>query len=243
MEHTLPTDLLQRTIDDCLRPYKRLLIPNGSKDICLAPCPSIELTPNRGYTAKAEIPISYKGADIGRINAVIFQPGDGTGSKGLFTLEELTIPPQYQFREKPERVLPRSKLDVYVEVAMPIATVRDTKVYHHRVSLEQLTVDKNTLRRAWYIGTTPQELRAAIVARVGGLPCLQLTTWREKCKKGPEERQEGNPHAVFCPTVIEKEFSWQIVGFLTVKHPQHVLSDHLLKKSINPLEQIRSIVS
>jgi len=235
MQKTFQIEILQKAIDETLKPYKRLLAPNGIRDIMFGQYEPPRLTYDKAYTARADIPVYYCDTNIGNMAIIVFQPGDGTGDKSRYHLEDLVIPEEYRFQEKGERVLPRDKKNIYVEIAFPLCTIRNSKIFPYLMSLEQLTIDNpqrpRTIKKAWYLGMQIQEYLNIIYANIRGTPFIQLTTWKE------DGKQHGDPHAIYCQRVRESEYGLQVVGFFTIKHPEHPLKEHLLKIAHKPQER------
>src|SRR3989344_8481996 len=102
MQKTFQIEILQKAIDETLKPYKRLLAPNGIRDIMFGQYEPPRLTYDKAYTARTDIPVCYRDKNIGNMAIIVFQPGDGTGDKSRYNLEELVIPKEYCFQEKRE---------------------------------------------------------------------------------------------------------------------------------------------
>ena len=78
-------------------------------------CP-LELTPQKGYTAKGTANLSYDGRPFGggQLTTILFQPRDGTGSKDGFNPRFVALFP---------KETPRVK-EGYAELFLPLGTIR-----------------------------------------------------------------------------------------------------------------------
>ena len=227
---------LQRAIGDALKPYRRILTPNKDRsEISFGDYEPPRRVEGKYYAARTEISLVYRERDVGNIVIICFKAGDGTGDESTYSLEKLKIPEEFFVSENPERVLPREKKGVYLEVAIPLGSIQERKIFPYMISLEQLTIDNpespRTIKRSWHLGMKPQKYFDAIDGKIERLPSLHLTTWEE------EGRRHGDPHAIFSPQLQRLENITQIVGFLTIKHPEHPLRKHLSKIAYRPEEE------
>jgi len=161
---------------------------------------TLQLTPEKAYTARAEIPVSYD-REVGTLYAILFCPGDGTGDAKTYSLSDVIIPKDLQFKEKPERVVPRKKTCAF-EVFFPFFTALGSTIEKYYSNLDVLSFagDRKTISR---VGNLRSIGRAK-----AGQPYASLTTGHRV-----DGTRFGDPHAIYCDKYSE---AMQVVGFLSV---------------------------
>ncbi|MDO8459879.1 MAG: hypothetical protein Q7S74_02095 [Nanoarchaeota archaeon] len=94
----------------------------------------LQLTPDKGYTGKAQAEITYECRPVGNGNLtiVLFRPGDGTGNKSDFQIEGI-----------PAKYTPRLKTD-YAEIFMAIGTGYNNKWIPGVTCLNEVVIRKDT---------------------------------------------------------------------------------------------------
>ncbi len=191
-------------------------------------------TPERGYTARMDVPVFVAGKDAGILHVCVFRPGDGTGSdRAPYRAENLIIPQSYQHEEKPWRVYPKKK-DYIVEACIPLLTINKKGVtYLHTISLEQLAVDHNnnrTITRDWYIGSPPDEYSSAISRKgmfVETEPQIILT-----CGYRRTGERFGDPHAIYAPRGGVYDNVIQVAGFVAITDKNNPLCELFEEKGV-----------
>ncbi len=220
---------------ECITSKLRTVLPIYEtfldKNIKFGNHPPLHPAPNKAYTARTTIPINYKGAKKGDLQIILFKPGDGTGNEDYFTNQDLIIPNDLAFRDKPERVFPRYKEGVLVEVLFPLFSIYSNSIHINNICLEELTIKyedgTKTIKRMPHLGSNPemykQDLRNGVQSRP---PFIQMTVGHMRSGE-----RFGDPHAIYCP----KEFvALQVVGFLAIRekdNPLATIIDKLAKIS------------
>lgn len=220
--------------------------------------PVLELTPEKPNTARVVLPVLHEEKKVGDLYVILFAPGDGTGSEGKhkeggLTLDKvsmrmdgtrfnaigpygvsritaLTIPPEYQHADKPERILPRAKSreKVVMEAFFPIATVEGSWSYPGRVSLEELTVLRDGghiyIGKEFDLGLPPDEYNLALQNAKSTPLSIQLT-----CGYRRDGKRFGDPHAIYYnPKLAQRNpHRMQVAGFLSVESADNPLCNIL----------------
>ncbi len=170
-------------------------------------------TPEKAYSAKAHVQVIPIKGSSKTMNLIAFSSGDGTGDNSLYSAQNLIVPPEYQFDEKPERVFPRSKEGIIMEAFFPLFSISDDNVYDNATCLEELTTieteDKFKLRSLGWLGQFPKLYRAILAGQASINPQIGLT-------KGYRRNGErfGDPHSIHYSKSECNQSALQIVGFL-----------------------------
>ncbi|MDD5416624.1 MAG: hypothetical protein PHU12_01465 [Candidatus Aenigmarchaeota archaeon] len=226
-------------LTDSLRDYMKIL-----PDLDFGDFETMRLTPDKPNSARIIIPIYHYGEEVGTITAILFRSGDGTGANTTYKLNELEIYRYLQFKDKPERVLPRKK-DCIKEAFFPFFSIHDNKIYRNTVSLEELSVDNpenpTMIIHACHLGDQPIKYPCFLKAlkndsnkkRGRGSERIQLT-----CGHFESGKRFGDPHAIV-HTLKEPKDAMQVVGFLSVNRYDNPLVEILDKVATVP-EDIRT---
>jgi len=168
--------------------------------------PDFELTPDKPNTARTIIPVTYAGTNVGKLYAIIFFPGDGTGDAKTYEPGRLEVPSRLRYSEKPERVMPRSKSGIICEGYFPFFSFSDGRVSMCNAFLEELTVDDvdqpERIVHAWNLGN-----------RESKQPEVYLTTGYDK-----HGSRFGDPHSIH-----NYGDDVEVVGFLAITDRENPL--------------------
>lgn len=177
-----------------------------------------KLTPEKSNTARTIVQVTYSGQSAGDITAILFLPGDGTGDTSLFQPWQLNIPEEY--RQHPERVLPRDKTGTEYELFFPFFSLAKNKVHWYAASLEELTVDDvnhpNLVVKEKNLGMAAKAYEEILLTRKPVEPRISLTTG---CMPGM--KRFGDPHAIYSGIHVD---AIQVAGFLPIKNKENPLT-------------------
>jgi hypothetical protein len=204
------------TIDVALDGYNEVFGP----DFEFKGSTAMQPMPEKGYTAKSQVPVLYRGSEAGLLICLLFSHNDGTGSGNIDSSVE--IPFEYKFKDKPERVLPRDKSETIVEAMLPLFSFvpGNSKIAKYTVSLEELTVRNGGIVKAWDLGLNAEELNFSVHEQVRDHGPGDHIIERDPYQRANlfltvgdnEGYRFGDPHSIFCAI---PDFC-QVVGFLAV---------------------------
>ena len=171
------------------------------------------LTPDKPNTARTSVPVKFEGKHFGNMAVVMFQPGDGTGNFDRCQPGSLTLPLEYVFTEKPERVFPRVKSGL-AEGYFPLFSQTSDGICLYGVGcLDILTVipTEQRLVKCWGLGNGLGIFRGHISSQKSLSSIQPQFTYRNT------EPSFGNPHAIFygARTIAP---ALQIAGFLEINN-------------------------
>lgn len=229
---------ISKAAGNLLRPYNRLL----GLDFVVNGFLQLEQIAEKPYTARAILEVlKFSNAEkVGDLYILLFAPGDGTGKKGDYTLEQFTeMLSGYQFSTKPERVLPRNKLveGVLCEAFLPICSVEGRMLYPYTVSLEQITVENiihpTALVPGLKMGVSAERFRPNPRQALLPSPKIQIQL---TCGYRRNGQRFGDPHAIFYnPKLAEGHPNrMQVAGFLSVEDKDNPLCKVLDEVGIFP---------
>lgn len=188
--------------------------------------PNLEVVPEKAYSARSIVPVTYKSQNVGEIVVLLFARGDGTGAESKdYNLNELIIPQEFVHSEKPERVVPREKTNMVRELFFPLFSVfnynkefisrKDAVLY--AACLDELGVSGNEVVSLGKLGSNDSAYdvlsRHKSWANPSVSPRIQATYDRET--------NFGNPHAVYYNRKTADAL--QAVGFLAIRDEQNPL--------------------
>lgn len=177
-----------------------------------------ELTPDKPYSARTDVPVTFEGKDIGDMCVIAFKPEDGTGNENDYALDELAFHEKYFDSLNPGKVVPRKKDSVLYELFFPIFSISERAPYYLLNSLEELTFEDNDptiITKAWDLGTRPGFYKRLM--KYGGediKPVIQFTTGYK-----PNRQRFGDPHSVFHVNLMD---AVQVAGFLSIPEGKDV---------------------
>jgi hypothetical protein len=217
--HIEPTDLLtlRRPLEDALSAYENI---TGLK---FSDFPDLIHTPEKPNSARTIIPVTYKSAKVGDLYTIVFVKGDGTGDSKTYKLNELVIPSEFQFTDKSDRIIPRSKTGVIREGFFPFFSITpkgNTVMY--AASLEELSLDGKTIAPIWRLGLNDADYSAALQNQEATTPQIYVTVGEAK-----DGKRIGDPHAIHYSRHIADAI--QVVGFLSIND----LDNPYAKNSMN----------
>ncbi len=163
----------------------------------------LQLTPDKGYTARGEAKLVYSKRPLGIITPVLFRPDDGTGNNRFFQITG--VPPKFT---------PRKKSD-YAELYLSIGTAYDTEWLEGITSLEEHTLIGETLLRLANIPIKKEEWEQLCKATPTQVTRREVKTLGFTLH---ERRDYGNPHVIMFqkPTDLEeRERLFQVGAFVT----------------------------
>jgi hypothetical protein len=169
--------------------------------------PDLEFKPEKPYTARTEIPLTFQEKSIGNVVVVLFRPGDGTGSV------------------TPEGITPRDKSGTLVEAYMPLGSLdlHAQRFIHGANCLELLTTKeidgKPSLAEGAHLGYNPLIYRQCMTVWTGGGSTgVELTTGFTR-----SGTRFGDPHAILYKPVQGLPETIQVVGFVAATSPNSPL--------------------
>ncbi len=211
-----------------LRIYENLL----GNNVKFGNYPPLHIVPNKAYAARTIIPVNYGGMKKGDLYVLLFKPGDGTGNEDYFTKDDLVIPSELVFRDRPERVFPRFKEGILVEAFLPFFSIYNNSLYINHVCLEELIVDdkdgSKSVVNFGYLGSSPEDYRKNLRNGTQSLshPFVQMTVGSTRFGE-----RFGDPNAIYCP----KDFvALQVAGFLAIKEKDNPLAKIIDKLAKTP---------
>lgn len=211
-----------------LRIYENFLGSN----IRFGSYPQLHQLPNKNYTARTIVPVQNNGMKIGDLYIILFKPGDGTGNEDYFAKEEIIIPSELAFRDKPERVFPRYKEGILVEAFFPFFSIYNNNLYFNSVCLEELVVDDRdgvkTIAKLGNLGLNSEEYKKNLRNNTqSNIPLfVQMTVGYTRTGE-----RFGDPNAVYCSKDI---VALQVAGFLAITDKENPLSRIIDKLAKTP---------
>ncbi|MEK6898661.1 MAG: hypothetical protein AABW79_01020 [Nanoarchaeota archaeon] len=151
---------------------------------------SLELMPEKGYTAKGEASIHYQGKPLGngKVVTILFRPGEGTGNNNDFNIKG--VRPSWN---------PRIKND-YAELFMAIGTGYQDKWLSGMTALTEVSCDRTDVPHLWPYGgglSSPSPyLGACCNSRQEEVVNDLLLRADHFDFTLHSERNHGNPHAI-----------------------------------------------
>lgn len=206
--------------------YARLL----GKDFSFSKCNELDLTPDKPYTARTVVPVTYRQVEVGKMTVLVLLPKDGTGSsEDDYTLDQVIISEDLRHRKKPERVVPRKKTGIIAEAYFPLLAMNYRgEIVKFAGHLDELTLDEE--RRIVPMFSLGQE-RANYLRTVNSgsdaTPIIQLTVGTDR-----EGNRFGDPHAIYYGRNLAA--SIQVAGFLAVKEANNPLVEALAQFEMPP---------
>lgn len=165
-------------------------------------------TPEKSYYAKTVVPVSYYREHVGEMHILIFAPKDGTGDENSYALNQIDIPSDLRFGEKPARVIPRDKTGILCEGFFPICSIdEEGTVLSFVNSLQLLTLEGTKLIVGGRLGIAHCQFIRSLISKVSPFPEVTMTV------ATIEEKRLYDPHAVFNPYRCYV----QVGGFLAIK--------------------------
>ena len=196
----------------------------------------LKLTPDKGYTAITDVPVTRDGREVGNLYIVAFVAGDGTGDDKTYKPSQLVIPSRLKIAKNQKIVFPRDKSETLLEACFPLFSIHNSKCLLNAVSLEGLTISNKDQEKAkivtgYKLGVDPRYFNSLLRAnRPGESQIIQLTTGYTR---GGE--RFGDPHAIFYPLEELNQNALQVVGFLAVREMNNPLNRILDEKAQLPL--------
>lgn len=168
-------------------------------------------TPDKPNSARTTIQVYYSSRPIGTLYSILFLPGDGTGDHKTFAPGTIHIPSDLRFKEKSDRVIPRSKDGMLYEAFFPFFSRSPTGVYSYGVSSFQiLGIDQHNppnLIRTHLLGLDQDHFNEVVSSGVSVPMNASYTT--------DSNLRFANPHAIFYDPSVSKDIA-QVVGFLAI---------------------------
>ena len=162
-----------------------------------------DVSKEKPYSYRTDVAVQCLGSDAGKLTAIGFRPGDGTGAESdKYNLGNLTIPGQYVFERNPGKVVPRQKAEngVECELMLPMFTINADpcsdfgEVYKGAVCLEELTLGAgypHKVKHYGLLGSADAKQFIDLVKRTDLTPMIYLTTGTL-----PWGRRFGDPHSI-----------------------------------------------
>mgnify|MGYP006221322631 CR=1 FL=1 len=215
-------ELFRDALNASLRGYEQVI----DSEISFGEFSDFRVTPDKPNYARTVVPVRYRGSEVGEMYAITFLSGDGTGDENTYKIGDVIIPDEFRFKEKQERVIPRSKEGIALEAFFPLfSTNHRGHVIPFAACLEELTLnDHNEIECAWNLGSKQQRYLIQLDSDPESMPRISLTT-------GTRQYWErfGDPHAIYNPVKVPHS---QTVGFLGISDENNplykVISDRLL---------------
>jgi hypothetical protein len=175
------------------------------------------------YTARTAIPVLYKREEVGTLYALIFTPGDGTGSEEHYTTDpahvsdtkkQVYIPDNWRHVDRPRSVTPRNKDSVLMEAFFPFFSLVGDNILANTVSLEEIGLEKRHhayVKKLWDLGVGDNRYEDDVRSGNNNTPRIQLTTGTRYYGL-----RDGDPHAIYFNPRVAPGVSAQVAGFLAV---------------------------
>lgn len=178
----------------------------------------LALTPEKPNSARTVIHIKYDSVPVGEIYVLAFVKGDGTGDSKTYKLNNLIIPREFRHKEKPERVIPRSKKGVMAEAFLPLFSIAPNGYLAVFAScLDELSIDgDNKIVSIGRLGLNNFNYSKALKRKLGALPRIYATV-----EEYIDGQRYGDPHSVYYNRSTEDAL--QVVGFLGIKDENNPL--------------------
>ncbi len=155
--------------------------------------------------------------------AILFQPGDGTGSNQV--PNDLSVPNHYQ--SYIHKIVPRPKKDIYREVFFPLLSVRKDTVHPYLNSISELTIQHNRLVQLCQQGVDCKSFVRMLHEERRAEPRITVTVGNY------HGNRFGDPHSCYAlPTHFG---TYQIPAFLTIKSNDDPLIELLNGKVHHPI--------
>jgi hypothetical protein len=238
-------ETLTKVLDQALPTYAAMLgegVTFERKD------PLTRAPAKKAYTASTVVPVTYHGREEGTLYAILFCPGDGTGDGKSIPIGNVHVPPEYHFDywDKPERVVPRSKghfsgqKRTIIEACLPFYSVLQNTVQPEgeiidlpnggvvpfTISLEELGLDHGTIIKLWDLGMDQTRYQDREIPVHRANPHIYLTVGTSHTG-----HRFGDPHAIYAGRHLK---TMQMAGFLGVTDPHNPLAKMIEKVGIAP---------
>jgi hypothetical protein len=199
---------LRRPLEDALSTYQ-------TTDLKFQDFPDLILTPEKPNSARTVIPITYGTAKIGDLYVIVFAKGDGTGDSKTYKLDDLDIPIEFRYSEKPERIIPRAKTRIIYEGCFPLFSMTPKKhISMFAASLDELGLVGKTITPLWRLGQNDSDYSKALQDELSLNPQVYLTVGESL-----DGKRIGDPHSIHYNQNTEDAF--QVVGFLGITDPDN----------------------
>ncbi|MEK6963387.1 MAG: hypothetical protein AABX70_03090 [Nanoarchaeota archaeon] len=215
------------------------VVPTSLKPILFERYESLQNIPGKTYSARASYAVRIQGATINPTNpgllayAVLFKPGDGTGSDSKqYSLEGLTVPEELRSPFHPSSVVPRMKEGIHTEFVWPLLSAIGESGFVGVGSLEEVTVKGNELVVCQTEGVSTDAFQkiARQTSLGGGIKNYPFSPQITVGYEG--ERRVGDPHATIYPvSKLPSEFPqlMQVALFLALPSENHPLYESCMK--------------
>ncbi len=207
---------LRKPLKDALEGYQEYL--GGA--VRFEDFPDFALTPEKPNSARAVVPVTYSGRRAGDLYVILFQEGDGTGDAKTYKLNELAVPNELSYLEKPERVIPRAKTGVICEGFFPLFSMKNSRPIMFAACLDELGVDDvenpQRIEYAWKLGENRLNYFLATGCGKKIAPRVYFTLGQDR-----GGRRFGDPHAIYYR--VQTGGMLQVAGFLAISDKDNPL--------------------
>ncbi|MBS3124106.1 hypothetical protein J4437_05745 [Candidatus Woesearchaeota archaeon] len=188
------------------------------------------ITPEKSYSARTDIPVTYKNINLGNLCAIIFAKGDGTGNSNDYNLSQFISNLFLIYSANPDSVIPRKKEGITYEGCFPLFSVSPIGFKSmFALSLEILGVDKGETKivSLGKIGQDAETYAKALEDQIDVNLGIYVTTGNTK-----QGKRFGDPHSIYYnPNTPD---ALQVAGFLAIKEDYFLANDlSLIRELIN----------